>query len=239
MTEMSKLNRPRPTFSEMSQNTVIIKVDGDHHSYVIHMDLLVFYSEYFKSAFDDPETFKVFMDWLYAQKVLGERDGFWTYEHPKARDKHWLDARLAGLYCFADQYEIFQLRRAAMDAIYAEYRHAGLPPYETVIKAFQTLPHTSPLCKFFTDIYCIRFDQMCDDDQQRKLRRLLPHEFLLAIMLKHAELKGVGYNRDLKLCDYHEHNSEERKACEMERGIGDTSTRPSCEPGPLSWSSPQ
>ena len=99
-----------------------------------------------------------------------------------------------------------------------------LPTYETVIEAFELFPETSPICKFFVDIYCERFRPNYDDYKEKQLRSKLPHEFLVNCLLKSSELRsnavGDGDLCRLDPCDYHEHsNTRERVKCELRKEV--------------------
>ncbi|XTI89530.1 hypothetical protein V2W45_1241817 [Cenococcum geophilum] len=229
---------PRPSFSAMSQTIVTLNVGPNEQCFHVHRDLLMYYSPYFKAAFNSSfnaeeraipipdvkvSTFYMFMDWLYTERlprtkkevdetgVLGGRELVSSYT----------GLEFAELYIFADMYDVPGLRRQVMDRIFAA---SVLPKYAVVVLAFAKLPTTTPLCRFFVDVYCQRFRESDDDESERKQREKLPHEFLLGVMLRHAKIMGrlrakeMTSSYKLHMCDYHEHETEEeRQLCSNDR----------------------
>lgn len=208
------------------------------------------YSEYFRAAlngsFKEAEenlvtlsdvsisTFDVFVDWLYTQKLpeqgkystLDEAVGHWPRLYSnETRNK---TEGLIDLYIFADGHDIPKLRREVMNVLFTHLNSEDtkLPYYETVVNAFPRLPERSPVRQLLIDCYCRFFEKSYDDDAgAAKLdsRSKLPTDFLVGIMLRHADIMELLRNDEIELtyrldiCDYHEHASEaEREKCKEE-----------------------
>ena len=213
---------------------VKVKLGANMYQYTIHQELLAACSKHFRNTLKDPiqesqdsemtltdvtkGTFEAFMHWLYSHELP---DNLQT-------------SQLFALYAFAAHYQIPNLQKASMDAYLITYTGSDsdyLPTYETVIEAFELFPGTSPICKFFVDIYCERFRSNYDDNKEKQLRSKLPHEFLVNCLLKSSELRSyaVGDGDPCRLdpcrldpCDYHEHsNTRERVKCELRKEVNE------------------
>ena len=180
-------------------------------------------------------TFDVFVDWLYTQKLpeqgkdstLDEAVGHWPRLYSnETRNK---TEGLLDLYIFADGHDIPKLRREVMDVLFTHLNSEDTTPpyYETVVNAFPRLPERSPVRQLLIDCHCRFFEKSHDDDAdaaELDSRSKLPTDFLVGIMLRHADImallriRKIGLIYRLDICDYHEHASEaERKRCKEER----------------------
>ncbi|KAF2185408.1 hypothetical protein K469DRAFT_687774 [Zopfia rhizophila CBS 207.26] len=238
--DKSKDNREqnqRLSFSTMSQTIVTIKVGEAQKPFHIHQDLLCHYSPYFKNLFTgsfreneetsstlldvEESTFARFMDFIYSDDILMKRNGNkWAIDHD-------YDTVLA-LYIFADRYDVPQLRETTISITFGliikkcknlhkpSSDSSLLPRYKEVEAAFDCLPPTSRLCKLYVDAYCKDFDDSYDNESSERERRdSIPHDFLVAVMVRHGEINNRVRNGNLqmpyklKLCDYHEHSQLE------------------------------
>lgn len=125
----------------------------------------------------------------------------------------FLEKRFINLYVFAHRYEIPKLRRAVILAWQTnDEMLQSMPDHSNVIAAYQDLPPTSPLCRYFLDMYSVYWNPDKDDERTVALRSQLPQAFLfeLAVVLARGERPKI--ERDW--CEFHEHDDEgERKAC--------------------------
>jgi len=191
--------------------TLIAGSGSDEKAYLVHKDLLCWYSPYFKKALGGPfkeanevsmslaetevEVVGIFVDWLYRQCLPAEEDprikAICEALGEPTEDTHsfWTNL-LTGIYLFGDRYDVPELRKHAMDRFYHVYGDPGytyLPEYDVVLKAFNSLPRTSGLCQFLIDIYARRWHKDCDEDEVRA-RAELPRDFLAGLMEEMADI---------------------------------------------------
>ncbi|KAF2809742.1 uncharacterized protein BDZ99DRAFT_499038 [Mytilinidion resinicola] len=245
MAARGRLNKGPPSFSAMSQDLVTVLVGPQGKAYHAHMDLIVHYSEYFRAAFTgsfreaeekeltleevEERTFGFFMDWLYSKKLpqncgTTERSSAYPLQ-PCTCNEDEARYPLVKLYIFGDRYQVPDLRKDALNAIYQECNHDNplhLPSNVEVIEAFETLPSDSLLCKFYIDVFARRyFPIVWDTEQDDRMSAYLPHAYLYGVMQKMGNLLHHFEANEMKLCNYHEHTDEERVACEAEHKIAD------------------
>ncbi|KAF2256438.1 hypothetical protein BU26DRAFT_513266 [Trematosphaeria pertusa] len=181
---------------------VIIHVGAELTPYVVHRDLVCQCSPYFKALFlghfrerttrtttcPDVEDadFRRFLGWLYNPR----RDDLASRLAPHIRlwTQRFSCATLLRLYVFADAYDIPQIR----DDIVAHFFDVmavklSLPSYGLINAAFARLPANSPLCRLVVDVMVRYFDESCEGDEDRAEREALHEDFLLSMMMKHAE----------------------------------------------------
>jgi len=190
------------------------------------------------------ETFKLFMHWLYTGRLeyvdgsddprKADRDDSdngqhqsaskprWNWETTCASDAAWDDDGPLDLHIFADKYDVPQLRLETMRVLQRGYSETDeIPAYSTIIKAFENLPETSPLCRWLTDIsgYYRSFHE--DGEEEMALHSELPKAFLVGALLIRSRLyqgDDEDDNLDQFWCKYHEHDSKEQgKACDKIR----------------------
>jgi hypothetical protein len=69
--------------------------------------------------------------------------------------------------------------------LYAAPDYDNLPDYTVVIGTFNSLPDPSPLCKFCSDLYGLRYTSEHDNTEEEKaLRSSLLYPCILGVMLK-------------------------------------------------------
>ncbi|KAF2491103.1 hypothetical protein BU16DRAFT_621758 [Lophium mytilinum] len=234
-------NTDRPSFRTMKQTVVTILVGKTEKAYIIHLDLLIHYSEYFRAAFtgsfkeaEDKKislsdvkksTFDRFVDWLYYREIS-----------PTEEDKDPETGRLQyrgiiELYILGDKYQIPKLRKYVIDHIFQSLTTSLelLPSPGAIARAYEFLPETSPMRKFMLDIFARRFTPyyITRAKKMNKNPSCLQNEFLIEALIKIADnTKAINQNQrstlKLKLCDYHEHaDDKERKQCEQSHGVAD------------------
>lgn len=130
----------------------------------------------------------------------------------------FLERRFIALYVFAHRYEIPELRRAVLicwqtnDEILQ-----SMPDHSNVIAAYEGLPATSPLCRYFLDMYSVYWNPDKDNERMIPLRSQLPQAFLFELVTVLA--RGERPKMEKEWCDFHEHEDEkEMKACQERLG---------------------
>lgn len=106
-------------------------------------------------------------------------------KHPRALEE---------LYIFAGQFEVPNLRKHIIDSLYKFYTRKGklwTPMYAGIIVAFNNLPASSPLCKFYIDLHVLRGDTSVPNDEENQVQQFLPPAFLNAIMTGMGEEKRM------------------------------------------------
>ena len=139
------------------QTLVTIEVGNDKKQFVIHKDLLTFYSDYFRGAFNssfkegaegklslldvDVEVFDIFHKFLYTG-CLADGEG------------HKISSRkLIRLWLFGDQFMIPCFQNSVVDAILKRMDVALVIPDITCIKlVWENTLRSAPLRKFMLDI---------------------------------------------------------------------------------------
>ncbi|THX79949.1 hypothetical protein D6D05_04734 [Aureobasidium pullulans] len=142
--------------SEHFNGIVTVVVGSKKKSHSLHKDLLCFYSDYFRAAFNgsfkeatdgkielmdvEPEVFDIFQVWLYSRRVQASQKPVLCY------------MTLAQLWVFGDKYQIPLLQNEVMDEIFA--RRARLKVFHTplVKLAYEQTPVGSPLRKAVIEI---------------------------------------------------------------------------------------
>ena len=130
----------------------------------------------------------------------------------------FLERRFIALYIFAHRYEIPKLRRAVMICWQTNDEIAqSIPDHSNVIAAYEGLPSSSPLCRYFLDMYMVFWNPDKDSERMIPLRSQLPQAFLFELVTVLA--KGDRPKMEREWCDFHEHEDEaETKACQEELG---------------------
>jgi hypothetical protein len=178
------------------------------------------------------KTFDIFVDWLYSSKLyitevkpnnlsLEEQD--WDDEQDD--EIHEYSKRLTKLYIFADAHEIPLLSRVTIDALFELFcgeNKCALPTSDTINRAFDHLPSTSPLLDLLVHTDC-RYHSVTAGAEATEAARLLedyPDEFLARSCVRQKVIfdqickgdKELYYKLDI--CDYHGHADEkERSEC--------------------------
>ncbi|KAF2016785.1 hypothetical protein BU24DRAFT_481391 [Aaosphaeria arxii CBS 175.79] len=185
-----------------------------------------------------------------AEKVPGEGDGEKPVSSPPlrsttekpdlpketvcpccARPYKWrslegfLERRFIALYTFGHRYEIPKLRRAVMLAWQNNDEILQtMPDHSNVISAYEGLPPSSPLCRYFLDMYSVYWNPDKDDERMVALRSQLPQAFLFELATILA--KGERPKIEKDWCEFHEHEDEvDRKACQEEMMKDSVSSR--------------
>jgi hypothetical protein len=177
---------------------------------------------------EDPETFELFIFWCYYQRFPSEDHhdsqelvDLWTCEDSDGNPM--ISSRFVDLYVFGDQYQVPELCRHTLDALFEhliEVDDTDFPSRESVTTAWEKLPETSPLSRFLVDVHCHASDDCSDWESGGEYE--YANSFLLAVLRRWAHIHGswgeCDVHHELDLCDYHDHeNGKEKKACKTER----------------------
>jgi hypothetical protein len=83
------------------------------------------------------------------------------------------------------------------------------PMYEAITYAFEHLPTGSLVLQVLIDQHCYGFREDTDSEENGELARraMLPHDFLVGVMLRYMSLQPVkhGERKRPSRCDYHKH----------------------------------
>ncbi|KAF2499688.1 hypothetical protein BU16DRAFT_524145 [Lophium mytilinum] len=122
---------------------------------------------------------------------------------------------LVDMYIFADKYDMPQLRRDIIDKVHFKNSHYpdSVPYLYAVLKAFESLPKTSGLSRYFFDVYVGDWNgQAILGGSGVKIGHLLPNDLLSSIATRRSKelfllpgtvLSPMPY--ETSLCSYHEH----------------------------------
>lgn len=215
-----KQRPPRP--SSAAHTTVTIEVGQEKKAYSIYEDLLTHCSGYFRAAFTGSfkeaeekqlhledvtrETFDAFVDWLYLEDELSNRDENGE-EHESSLNSH----EITEIHIFADRYDIPDLRRDTIDMMFAYFKRGRKTlTAETITMAFESLPDTSLLRKLLVHWYCESKSNVTPEDEL-----LWTHEILHAVLARYRDrIRSLKASFAIDLCDHHYYFSKkERNKC--------------------------
>ncbi|KAF2256253.1 hypothetical protein BU26DRAFT_17616 [Trematosphaeria pertusa] len=175
-----------------------------------------------------PAVFNLFIDWLYSQKIsipdevninVGEK----AIDCIQGNEYHMLAIML---YALANRFLVRDLTRSMNRLLVADYAvKATRPSLDIIIFAFGNLRSSDTILDLLVDFHCCAWHPWLRDyEEEAKLEKELPHDFLLRVMHAHAcsnEAARLQTPGDLVPCDYHEHDTlAEWKACEYKRPKG-------------------
>jgi hypothetical protein len=143
---------------------VTVEIGPEKKAYVMHKDLLTFYSDYFRAALNGSfeeategkislpdereDLFDIFNQFIYSRVIADE----------KGHELNW-DV-LVGLWLFGDKYIIPSLQNSAMDAIMKRACVRNTTPTSQVNNIWEHTTPSSPLRKYILErvIYKLRVD---------------------------------------------------------------------------------
>ena len=160
------------------------------------------------------------MHWLYYQR-LPDSDKHDDPELVKQFNKSGVDtprqSQVVRLYVFGDKYDVAELRRSAIDCLFKTVMRPGgkIPSFNVVDHAFANLLEDSPMCRLLVDMYFNYEDLEIDRGQCKNTAFMRAMwERWVRFHCTREKKRGIG----LKLCDYHDHTTEEeRMVCEKMR----------------------
>jgi len=159
-------------------------VDQSKQDFTIHKDLLVFYSDYFRAAFNgsfveatdkkvdlfdvDQRVFEHFHAWLYTRKLVHEDD----------EPLSW--GNLFDLWIFGDRFQIPMLQNCVIDEIFAKVeRDKGAPKFMAGI-AYKSTVKGSPLRR--ASIELLAYSSLLGDEDDSMMADDCLHHFTLDIL---------------------------------------------------------
>ncbi|KAJ4294541.1 hypothetical protein N0V90_008232 [Kalmusia sp. IMI 367209] len=207
---------PHEIFAEP---TIIVKVgleaEGKEKVFHVHKALLTHYSDFFRGAVGSGTfkegaagevdlkdvgygTFAVFLEWLYKQSLPSVEEWLDIYGAQE------IDCMLlAGLYVFADRYNIPDLKTRALAIAFEYYAQDNPPSYDAVTYAFHNLPTSSPYLRLLVDAHCVHWDPEVDDSGDEEDFESLPHVFLKMVVTKYSRISRNSRSKiALGKCDY-------------------------------------
>ncbi|TLD22635.1 putative btb poz domain containing protein [Venturia nashicola] len=196
---------------------------GEEQAFILPMDYLTSVSPYFENAFKGAfreavekkiklpnvkiKTFSIYVEWLYSRHIVDKDGEAFVTENATYTPRH---STLLNLYLFADEYDHPQLRRDVLQVfVKHSNQYENCVPIETVIKAYNRLPSTSPLLRFLVDHYAHEWNA-----SSNKIEPPFPAQFLFSLSVKsltqamNHELPRRVESPYLNDCDYHEHDVE-------------------------------
>jgi hypothetical protein len=216
---------------------IVVEVGHEHQKYRIYKDLISYYSEYFRNALKEPwreaedrvvelpdiepQVFDIFVDWLYSQKVP-EKNTHWVAPTENMKDNSTEHVQMAEIlviktYVFADRFLVPTFRCAIYNHFAASLIKDCIPPYyEVIIFAFENLTEKSAMLDLLVGIHCAFWDESCDTESngELELRKDLPTDFLLRVMIRSSKMKDKDKAKSLVECGCHNERPKAREGCE-------------------------
>jgi hypothetical protein len=150
--------------SKAYKETVVLIVSVDKEHYTLHKDLLCFYSDFFRAAFNgsfkeaterkielpdvDVETFEAFQVWLYTQN-LPQNESVPAKTYPE-----WY--LLSRLWVFGDSHQIPLLQNNVIDIMLDKVVKDGTNPFFSINYVYENTASSSLLRKAVADIMAHR-----------------------------------------------------------------------------------
>ncbi|EON61828.1 hypothetical protein W97_01046 [Coniosporium apollinis CBS 100218] len=232
-----------PSFYNLGATVVTIHVGTGRVPFAVHKDLLCYYSAYFQKLFNGSfreakdllaraedttvSTFGYFMQWLYTQTFVRYKMHAWERVAISTTD-HYANSfnppylhTLLDLYIFADRYDIRLLRNDVMRSWQKdETDWDEISDEDIIIKAFDNLPHGSPLCRYIAQYYVALCGRNLDSDEEFWSK--LPKGFLYEVVRILTKRLNSDYKFDQESCDFHEHEDDDEKSmCTNERKLSE------------------
>ncbi|THW11129.1 hypothetical protein D6D23_10523 [Aureobasidium pullulans] len=150
------------------KNTVVLSVGPSKQEFTVHRELLCFYSDFFRAAFNGsfkeategrielPDTqvdvFEIFQVWLYSRSLLNTED---LQDQPDSQKYPDFEI-LAGLWVFGDKCQIPLLQNCAADAIIQYNKDENRFRTSVLKTAYDHTMEGSPLRRLAIDILVFR-----------------------------------------------------------------------------------
>lgn len=118
---------------------------------------------------------------------------------------------------FADRFAVTRLGQV-MECVLCQHFLGTDASYEVVAYAYEHLPADSMILKAMVYSHCRLFcvEREIGDGGKQSDRGKLPHDFLVAVMVRYMEIVKEGASKKLKLSDFHEHSCEnDTSTCEI------------------------
>ncbi|KAI4849945.1 hypothetical protein E4T44_01687 [Aureobasidium sp. EXF-8845] len=191
---------------------ITVEVGSNKKKYIMHKDLLVYYSDYFRAAFngcfreatdgkitllDECEhIFEIFNQFVYSRRIT---DGVGHKLSWETLIETWL---------FGDKHMVPALQNALMDAMLEEGRAERSMPTALIAGVWEKTLPSSPLRRYMLDrtVYCMTFDTF------RTCEHRYPREALVDVIGTYANKDSTKKLRfpSRGKCYYHVHKEGEK-----------------------------
>jgi hypothetical protein len=206
---------------------VVIFVGPTKKRYTIYKDIICHHSEYFRAAYSgrwkesdegvtledvEVEVFNLFVHWLYTQEMPDDDESISTVAESEVPDM----TLLLKCWVFGDWFLAPVFQRVSHNNyvdwfLDCEPEDMSGVKYADIIWAYNNMP-VNCIFAMMIDLQCVVWREHHDGENESRMRSRLPKSFLLAVMLRHDELKIQNVTKDkLRACTYHLHASDEEK----------------------------
>ncbi|KAI4738483.1 hypothetical protein E4T50_11053 [Aureobasidium sp. EXF-12298] len=202
-----------PSSKQFKGGVVTIVVGAAKKEFIVHKDLLVFYSDYFQAAFNgsfveaterkidlfdtDQEIFDHFHTWLYTRKLASENDVplLWN--------------ELVNLWVFGDRFQVPMLQNCVMDKLLDK---ANLGRTQSILPAirpaYEKTVGGSLLRKAIIELLVYRLEFTDADFTKRFTFEILEDIVKETIAARKDEI-AYGSSRSRDRCFFHVHGKDE------------------------------
>jgi hypothetical protein len=205
--------------SKQYRDLVTLVIGSAKKDYTVHKDLLIFYSDYFRAAFDGSfveaterkmdlfdvkeQTFEDFHTWLYTRKLASEDDEPLT----------WRD--LIDFWIFGDRFQVSMLQNCVMDEIFAKDNRGECFPLRMLKFSYGNTMTGSLLRKAMIELMVYETDLGGEDEGTMKTNNT--HYYTVEILqdlveeLYFARQNKIAFNKRPKRdkCLFHVHGKDE------------------------------
>ena len=179
---------------------MVVEVGLEKQAFSIHKDLLCFYSDYFRGAFDsgfkeavegklslpteDPAVFDIFNGFIYTRQLRDATD---------VQGPDLSFTTLVALWIFGDKYIVPALQNKAIDAFKERSDKLKCIPWHSHLRTiYDNTLHGSPLRRIMTDM--MAYETTVSSKSRDKIMEVYPLEALvdLAFTLSDKSKEDVG-----------------------------------------------
>ncbi|KAH0382039.1 hypothetical protein KCU92_g6634, partial [Aureobasidium melanogenum] len=202
-----------PSSKQFRGGIVTVIVGSTKEAFSIHKDLLVFYSDYFRAAFNGSftEATEGRIELLDVQQDLFQDFHGWLYTRKLLEDLGWF--RLVDLWIFGDRFQVPLLQNCVMDEIFAkEKRDARLLLYRLPLYWMSTVyvktVDGSPLRKAIVEL--LAYHSVLEDEDGGIMTARKSHNFTIEMLQDlvkelNAARKNYGKAPKRDKCFFHVH----------------------------------
>jgi hypothetical protein len=181
---------------------VIVGPEDDEKTFQMHKALAMQQSGFFRGTFGSDsfkegatgevtlrdvqhETFALVLVWLYEGALSRAEEWPEVYQLPDESQF----GLLTELSIFSDRYIVQALHTHIIDLTldYADEGDQPVPNYDTVERAFDNLPETSPYLRLLVDVHCRNWIQSPNVKDEQAAFAQLPATFLYKLVVRYAE----------------------------------------------------
>ncbi|KAG9518825.1 hypothetical protein KCU93_g8297, partial [Aureobasidium melanogenum] len=202
-----------PSSKQFRGGFVTVIVGSTKEAFSIHKDLLVFYSDYFRAAFNGSftEATEGRIELLDVQQDLFQDFHGWLYTRKLLEDLGWF--RLVDFWIFGDRFQVPLLQNCVMDEIFAkEKRDARLLLYRLPLYWMSTVyvktVDGSPLRKAIVEL--LAYHSVLEDEDGGIMTARKSHNFTIEMLQDlvkelNAARKNYGKAPKRDKCFFHVH----------------------------------